>query len=618
MLRGRSVGVLVGLLTSTVASAADTLRCGTLMDLVDRTPMAQLLLLVETNEVDEKLLGCLTRREAPAALVEAVEARLDGEPVVPGDVVVVEPSEETWPELAGDRLAQIVRLRLARERPVLFLVDPETSAPGWIWERQDRILSALLGALPEGSQAAEDPSVLGDDGLLLLDPAHRDEAVARVERMGFRELVVLHWSSRHPGNVVFEVRQVDAETTRFARARLVQADQAEVEVEVALEGVTLTVEVELEAARVGEPYTLTARSSEVPSTARVAVEEGGRHLGWMSRVDDSTWTLVEQLPAHASERWSLDLVLVSNEVVLARTEVRPLAGASLDAPRSSPMRETASAAAAHRPDQGRRAQVLVRAAFRFSQGPWGQAHHTGLLLRDGTPKEFQQSPRSGDILQQSALQLNVNDLVAAGEFELGYGVLPWLDVTFVVGVLASPFRWQFFSEIDGAPQREIPDPASLDQVISDPSWYVGNRVTFAPLPAKLVRPTASIGWAYWDGRSIASVISPLPDSYVAAWMAGNNLVVLRAGAGLEADVWRYLSVFARVDIDVPVAGQSFQNWTGLSSGPFVRQDEFTTFYPAGGLFDAPAALNSAPVEWRFAAGVGASIGLLARIPTRKR
>ncbi|MCB9664891.1 MAG: hypothetical protein H6732_12320 [Alphaproteobacteria bacterium] len=265
--------------------------------------------------------------------------------------------------------------------------------------------------------------------------------------------------------------------------------------------------------------------------------------------------------------------------------------------------------------QGRKGEILVRAGMKVSSGPWGQAHHTGVLLAAGTPKEFQQNPRLGDIVQQSALQLNTTDLVFGGELELAFGVAPFMDIGVFGGIHGSPYRWQFFSEIEGAPTRAIPNPTELDQVASRIAWYVGAKLGFAPMPAYPARPTLYVGGSYWQGTSVGAITSPIPQTYVASQMTGNNMILVHAQPGFEINAGKTVVIFARADIDLPVFGRTFQNNTLNNKGAYTRQSEFTQFYN-GGAYRVDDADGAGPgpgvVNPNFAVGVGGTIGIMLR------
>ncbi|MCB9663765.1 MAG: hypothetical protein H6732_06615 [Alphaproteobacteria bacterium] len=278
------------------AHAGDVLRCAVVMELVDATPLAQLIQLVEAREVDERLVRCLERRGAPAPLVEAARSRLAGVEAVPRTVVPLDLSRPDWPEEAGRALAAATRARLPVERPVALVQDPGAPAPFWLFERLDRALAACLDALPRGSQAAEAPSVLGDDGLLLLDPDARAEPDERLQRMGFREVVVVRWSQQRAGEASLEVREIGGRT-RYAKLTLAPSGVED-----------LTLEATPPRAAPGREVDLVARVAGDSDGLTLLVRDGPRVVGTMVPQGGSTWTLSVRMPHGDEPTWTLEAV----------------------------------------------------------------------------------------------------------------------------------------------------------------------------------------------------------------------------------------------------------------------------------------------------------------------
>lgn len=181
------VGVACGLGLSAPAVAMD---CDSLLEMVGRIPLDELIAAVARDPapIDARLLKCLVAGEAPAPLVAAVQGRVTPEAKRARlDQIFLDPKAEDLPARLGDAIARLVAL--ADPGPAPIVVEhalPADDLPDWLWARADAASLAVLEALPEGSEAAESPSVLGSDAAQLADPARKVSARRRLERMGFR------------------------------------------------------------------------------------------------------------------------------------------------------------------------------------------------------------------------------------------------------------------------------------------------------------------------------------------------------------------------------------------------------------------------------------------------
>lgn len=265
--------------------------------------------------------------------------------------------------------------------------------------------------------------------------------------------------------------------------------------------------------------------------------------------------------------------------------------------------------------QGRKGEILLRASFKVTQGPWGQAHETGLVYSD---------PAAGVISEQTALQLQTNNLVFGGEFEFGYGVLPWMDIGLFAGLHSSPYVWRqstdgssiFIEENVGAPRDFLPWTST-----NTVAWWAGLKLGFAPMPAYPARPVMDVGASFWSGTAVSKVVDGIPDYMFAKNMGGNFAVLINLRPGFEINIGKTVVIFARADIDLPVFGRTFQRQVRIggqgNERGYYREREMVDRAQAGD--PEPSRSGAWTVDWDgnkvgpgFGVGIGGSIGLMFR------
>lgn len=199
--------------------------------------------------------------------------------------------------------------------------------------------------------------------------------------------------------------------------------------------------------------------------------------------------------------------------------------------------------------RGRQGELLVGTGGVFGVGPWGQRWEGwyGLDAADLSVIE-----RAVSLDQQ-------HDVDTTWQFELGVGIMPWLDVMAYGGTRASGWTWRVQQIVEG---DEEPVDEPQRKVVA--TVFAGGRVGFAPLPTYVIRPTISLGAAWWGGTDQTKVIaapSQLP-VLPRSWM-----VTLQVVPGFEVDLGRHVHLWGRVNLDFPVAGRVLQE--DASDGPLL-------------------------------------------------
>jgi hypothetical protein len=181
---------------------------------------------------------------------------------------------------------------------------------------------------------------------------------------------------------------------------------------------------------------------------------------------------------------------------------------------------------------GRATSLLLRVGVGGGQGPWSQRYVGQVLLSD----QNLQPVDSAELLE----------VVRSGglnaDFEVGVGVLPFLELDFAAGVRPGSNGYQYDEDVQG--QIALPtDPSTVPIT----TWQLGGRVHFAPFPRWLARPTLGAGVAVWAGAGL-----PAQGSFDR--IDAPTATFLEVLPGLEVTATPHVVPFARMLASVPVAG----------------------------------------------------------------
>jgi hypothetical protein len=235
---------------------------------------------------------------------------------------------------------------------------------------------------------------------------------------------------------------------------------------------------------------------------------------------------------------------------------------------------------------GRKGQMLISLSAQVGTGPWGQVHDSWYLLAaDADPGAI----RSRDVLDQSAVQKQFRaPFSLGGQFEIGFGMASWAEISLFGGLRQAAYSYRFFREVEGTGGEpgDFVDQSAI-------SLYGGLRVGFIPFPAYPVRPRLHVGGSFWYGSKLQKLVE-VPSFLVASQMRPNNMILLHINPGVEVSAGKWILVWTRFDLDVPVMGRNLQVFN------IAEGDER--------LSDRP------PTDTDKGFGLGASLGLTARIP----
>jgi hypothetical protein len=147
---------------------------------------------------------------------------------------------------------------------------------------------------------------------------------------------------------------------------------------------------------------------------------------------------------------------------------------------------------------------------------------------------------------QPVHSVQLNEVARGGgilfDLEAGIGVAPWVELMGVVGFRTG----QVEVLVDEDVQNQVAIPGRpYTQALNTTQF--GGRAAFVPLPHSVVRPTAGIGFAAWQGVSVEGSTRqqalPRPTS-----------VFLELLPGAEVHASHNVNLFARGLIAVPIAG----------------------------------------------------------------
>lgn len=181
---------------------------------------------------------------------------------------------------------------------------------------------------------------------------------------------------------------------------------------------------------------------------------------------------------------------------------------------------------------GRFGRVMGRVSAGMSNGPWHQSYTGEVLLSDQ------------DLAPVQSVQVLEVTNAASGmaDFELGFGVAPWVDLMFAAVVRNGSTTYA----IDEDVQNQVATPGH-EQRIGMSTWQFGARAELAPFPHWIARPTVGVGLARWNGAGI-------PASNRFERLPPPNATFLEVLPGLEIDATKTVAASVRLLESIPLGG----------------------------------------------------------------
>ncbi len=226
--------------------------------------------------------------------------------------------------------------------------------------------------------------------------------------------------------------------------------------------------------------------------------------------------------------------------------------------------------------QGRRGELLFRLSMQVGSGPWAQQHETW-YVQDGAADPT--SLRRADILGELSVQTQQRALSLGGQLELGIGITPWMELGVFGGLRQAPYGVRYQRQLDG-----VETDLSALEAVAAMSWQLGGRIGIIPFPAYPVRPTFHAGASFWAGSSLTAASEPPSYLAVPQVLRPNNLLMAHVQPGAEVSLGRWVVLWTRFDLDIPIVGRNFQSVSrGSLSGLVGRPSTATdTGFALGG------------------------------------
>ena len=184
--------------------------------------------------------------------------------------------------------------------------------------------------------------------------------------------------------------------------------------------------------------------------------------------------------------------------------------------------------------EGRRFQVIVRAAAGFVNGPVDGAYY-GRYALEGLAT-----------VDSYAAQSIETGSGAMGAATLSFGVHPLVDVGMRLGVYSGSFSYLISQEVAGVANAE---PTSVTE--QQANLIVGPRVTLGLMPASTVRPLLGVGGYWMQGSGIGDHILP-PDEL--ARFPAASMVLMEVFGGAEVRLGDHIELFAQVPVSFLLSG----------------------------------------------------------------
>ena len=200
--------------------------------------------------------------------------------------------------------------------------------------------------------------------------------------------------------------------------------------------------------------------------------------------------------------------------------------------------------------EGRRGQIIVRAAPGFGFGPY-DTQYRGWYSIETDPATF-------DVLEARAWQARQSAAVGGMGLWLGYGLSPILELDLGVGVATGGYSMHI--------QKERPDEAPTERPGEDfpaSNLSASFRVLAVPWPTRRVRPIGGAGASFVLGEGNAQNLLPGQGTNLPSF-DGSHLVFAQGYGGAEVSLGRHVDLYALVPISVLVGGwpvREFQSGT---------------------------------------------------------
>jgi hypothetical protein len=186
--------------------------------------------------------------------------------------------------------------------------------------------------------------------------------------------------------------------------------------------------------------------------------------------------------------------------------------------------------------RGRAGTLLVRPWLGVLSGPWGGTYYGRYA--------YDEQLYVVDTLSAQVVQADTGGAAGLG---VAWGVRPDLDVGVVGGVATGTYTVDIDSQVVGSPNG-LGSPTSR----TGSAWFLGPRVTWAPMPTRDVRPVAGAGLLVVGAQGVRGVLETPQE--LTTWDAP-LLWDVEVFGGVEARVAERVDLYGQVPLRVRVAGR---------------------------------------------------------------
>ncbi|MFZ5479001.1 MAG: hypothetical protein ACOZNI_19680 [Myxococcota bacterium] len=227
---------------------------------------------------------------------------------------------------------------------------------------------------------------------------------------------------------------------------------------------------------------------------------------------------------------------------------------------------------------GRKGAVIVRPWVGYARGPFWGAYY-GRYAIDPDSEGGLETP-----VGTTSAQAVTTGPGGGGGLQVGYGLLPSLDVGVAGGVVGGTYSIDMDQVQVGIPEGDVEPELRQTTTV-----FFGPRFLVAPLPVRAIRPVFGGGVVFARGKAVGDYYAV--SEHLVTWPA-SWLVMIEGFAGGEARISRQVDVFVHVPLDLLVQGETL-----------VAEESGDT-----SLFDGDALLPAGAIGFGVQAGVQLRFG----------
>ncbi|MFT7519911.1 MAG: hypothetical protein ACI9MC_002055 [Kiritimatiellia bacterium] len=204
--------------------------------------------------------------------------------------------------------------------------------------------------------------------------------------------------------------------------------------------------------------------------------------------------------------------------------------------------------------RGRAGRLMLRGDVSIGSGPYHVAYDGRWAIDPSMPDVVLELDTHQEIVAGSSF---------SGGAEVGLGLLPWLDGSVFMSSRIGSYTFLIHQELIG--QARAPRDAT---VAFKSSVQVGGRITVAPMPTYVVRPTGTLGVSAWFGPGLGNVVDLDSVRFVEP-PPKPTVMIVQFGPGVEIEANPDLQFFGRLQASLPVGSARVWEYDDLVGQPEI-------------------------------------------------